>query len=700
MMLRGPVRRSWKPGALAGTVLLLVGGPAASSSAQVVPDPPAVVGQWSAPFEEGGSGVPRCTTGSDGRIWCKPTAVSAAVLRDGRILYFNGVESSENIRENGVFGFAPESRDSRARVLDLRHGSPEFVTPTPEAGGAGDPDIRPGRNSMDDPVGVAGVPGRPGDGLVGSTWGRLGGPETAPTSPPDDPQDNDGDMFCSDLVTLEDGRVLIAGGTDWYNQPAVMERDRGDPADVGIAEIQGVRSARLFDPGTNSFTPAAPMKYARWYPGLVVLPDGKVLVASGVTRVVKDTQASQVRRTETYDPETDTWTENHTGEASENSLPQVPRLHLMPNGKVFFAGVGQLWGPFGQAADEVLYALEQSFDPATKQWEVAGLVPLGARSSASQVMLALAPPYWEATLLTFGGTLGPPPGGYVATPLATLITVDAAGRVTNRMTGSLHHPRWYPSGVLLPDGTVLAVGGADRDSVIDPGSEIPVRTPELYDPGTGRWVALAEHARDRAYHNSALLLPDARVLLGGHSPAPAHYGGANRDSGPPFANNDKDPSFEIFSPPYLFRGPRPTIARAQAGIRWGERFPIGTPQAGSIESVVLMQAPSPTHVTDSDQRMLRLEFAPGGTDRLEALAPPNGVVAPPGHYYLFVLRASPRGPIPSVARLVRLGEGGDERESIQPFPDEAAPPTGGSATPAEDTSSLADARRDAPRPSS
>ena len=134
---------------------------------------------------------------------------------------------------------------------------------------------------------------------------------------------------------------------------------------------------------------------------------------------------------------------------------------------------------------------------------------------------------------------------------------------------------------------MLAVGGGDKDDVIDPGTTIAVNTPELYDPATDKWTEVAAHARDRAYHNSALLLPDMRVLLGGNAPLAAHYGGPNRDQGGPFANNDNDPSFEIWSPPYLFRGPRPTVTKVQKGVTHGETFTITTPDAGLIESVLL-----------------------------------------------------------------------------------------------------------------
>lgn len=202
---------------------------------------------------------------------------------------------------------------------------------------------------------------------------------------------------------------------------------------------------------------------------------------------------------------------------------------------------------------------------------------------------------------------------------------------------------------------------------------------------------MAEHTRDRTYHNSAILLPDMRVLLGGHAPIASHYGGANADQGGPFANNDNDPSFEVWSPPYLFRGARPSITGVQSGIAYGETFTIETPDAANIESIVLLKTPSAQHVNDSDGRGLTLEFTRTGSNTLEAVAPPSGKAAPPGFYYLVVNKESLQGPIPSVARMVNVGTTNLE-PALQPYQDDnPAAPTGGSATPDEDTSNAAKA---------
>jgi hypothetical protein len=616
------------------------------------------VGKWSIPFEEGGKVKPRCwnvTEAGVRRLQCKPTAVTAGMLPDGRILYANGLEGSENFSYAEYFELAAESRDSLSRVLDLRTGKPTWTTPRHPTGAATSPDIKRGHQGTDDPFGMAGVPGRPGDGFVGSLWGELGLPEQNPSSPPDDPQDNDGDLFCGDTVQLPDGRYLAAGGTDWYYEPGFMDRESGAPMAAGMTELDGIRSTRIFDPATNSWRATGNMKFGRWYPSMVTLSDGKVLIVSGVKKLVKSTQLSQVRRTETYNPATGRWTENYVGPASENSLPLYPRIFLTPNGKVFYGGNGQQYGAFGESIDEATFGFQQFFDPKTKEWESVGLHPtLLPRSSPLEVMLPLKPPYRSATILTAGGAVGPPPDFWLAVPFSHLTTVTAGGEVTNESTGNLNAPRWFGMGVTLPDGTVIAFSGADKDENIFPGYEIPNRMPEQYDPRTGEWTTLAPSSRDRTYHNSAMLLPDGRVLVGGHAPHATGYGTYGTAVPGMTANNNRDSSFELYSPPYLFRGPRPRIDRVQAGLAWGKPFEIRTPQASEIESVMLMRLASPQHVMDNDARALYLAFQ-RGSGSLVATAPPGGNVAPPGYYYLFINRRSAKGPIPSVAAVVHVG---------------------------------------------
>jgi len=703
--MRPPGRGGRRRFAAVVTATVAASGIGASAAAPALAAPgsdPATVGSWTAPFEEGGAQTPRCVEvtreedaadPSPTRLECKPTAVTSAVLPDGRVLYGNGIESEENAEEGVVLSLAPESRLDRTRVLDLRAGSPEFTIPENEGSDGDNPTIVEGRTSEDclteAPFGVAGVPGRPGDGFVGSLVApTLGIPEQEPTCAPDDVQDNDGNIFCGDIVQMADGRQLLIGGTDWYNEPSILEQAEGDPLNVGIVELEGLRSARTFDhlggaDGLGRWDATAPMKFGRWYPAATTMADGTVSAVSGTVKLIKSTQLSQVRRTETYDPATEQWTERYSGPASEKTLPQNPRVYLTPNNKLFYTGDGQMFGPFGQAVDEVLFAQQGFFDLETDEWENTGLtIP---RSSPVSVALPMQAPYDEMTILRAGGTLGPPPGTYVAVPTTVLTTVDSEGNVSEADGPLLNNARWFSQPTPLPTGEILITSGARNDEVVAPGLELPVKEPEIYDPETNTFRTMALPERARTYHNNAVLLPNGQVLVGGNSPISLGYG-VQRDAIPGITgNNDKDPSFELFNPPYLHQGDRPSIDSVQAGLAWGEDFTLETEDAADITKITLMRMPSPQHVMDNDTRTLELPFYANKDGTLTVSTPPDGVAAPPGHYYLFVNRSSDGGGyVPSVARIVEVGDEPSYEEALEPMGEQTVTDfTGNGATPVE-----------------
>jgi len=167
---------------------------------------------------------------------------------------------------------------------------------------------------------------------------------------------------------------------------------------------------------------------------------------------------------------------------------------------------------------------------------------------------------------------------------------------------------------------------------------------EIWSPATEQWQTMAAMKTPRLYHGSALLLPDGRVLVAG----------SGRLNGAIDQENA-----EIFSPPYLFRGARPTITAAPSRVEYGASFDIQTPDAASIASVSLIRAGSVTHTFDRDQRFLELTFrqTAGG---LTIDAPANANQAPPGYYMLFVLNGNG---VPSVASWVRLPS---PAEDLQP----------------------------------
>lgn len=659
-MHRSARRRSIATGSTIVLLTAAIALPAATQGAD-----PASVGSISGLFEER-PGDPFCEAGEDtdgdGFVTCKPTAVSSAVLGDGQVVYWNGIENTEdNVDTLVLFEAGRVLKDSRVRGLDLRGDAPAF-----------DLGISPGFNGdnpsqsyqvplLENPLGVVGT-GKPGDGLVGSTVGRIVSTDAA--APTDDPVRNDADMFCSDLSMLPNGQIIVAGGTDFYSTGAAVPQEVPGLGGMGVSEIGGIKTTQVFDDTTRTWSETDPMEFGRWYPTMTTMPNGDQLVVSGVTRLVADVQLGQVRLGELYDVSEQEWTTlDEAGLASETTLPMFPRVHLGPSGDLFYAAGGQMngFGPTGYGADEALWGLYQFFDTETQQWEIAGatqwagLVRNGNFSTPLLMEQDDSGEYSTMEILAGGGTLGPTPGSMVAMSLSEIITIDDENNVSSEATSTLNNPRWFSSGTLLPDGSVLASGGGTIDHVNASGLEGPVREMELFDPESRTWTPVLETQRDRVYHNTATLLQDGRVLIGGHSPIMLGIVASHQDFGGEMARNTKDPSFEIYSPPYLHSGDRPVIASAPALLEWGDDFNVQVPQDGEpIESFSLIRTPSVSHTVDADQRGLTLpvESRTGGNVTVD-FSSVDGTVAPPGEYYLFAL--SEEG-VPSVAAIVTVAD--------------------------------------------
>ncbi len=637
-------------------------------------DPPKY-GHFSEPFAEPTiDGVPttqKCLehqVDDNGLMFdCKPTAVSVAVLPDGNILYYDGLEGTENVQTSIVIEYGRNAVNDQSRLLDLNNGHPVWSVPTHPDGGA-----QPPSNEAILPP-------------------PLSSTETQ----------NDGALFCTDLKFLPDGRVLANGGTGYYLEPNV---NAGNGIDYGVSELEGLKSTRVYDPATNDWQQVGDMRWGRWYPTTVTLPNGSLFTASGVTKLLKPVypdrpadSLTNVKETETYNPVTAKWTYN--GRSADRSLPLYPRLSVLPDGNVFYDAEGQSFNPFGQSYDEALWNEAAVYNPTTKTWKNLGIPGLegkgavnlngnignpvgdvagrgipgggsaatipGFRGSTFSIMLPLQPDgngrYTKASYLTAGGVLNPPsPGSYLATSDSRITTVDTANgdKMSTRPTGDLAEPRWYPTGVMLPTGQVLAFNGSDRDEVAGPGVEVPVRRTEMFDPATNRWTTLASAHQPRTYHNTAVLLPDGRVLVGGHAPISTLYA---RDTtvlqGVTAPNDGRDPSFEIYSPPYLHWGtPQPAITSAPHSIDYGRTIKVTTNvDASKIDSVVLVRNPSLTHLVDADQRNVVLRVLSRQGHTLTLAAPPNGNVAPPGPYMLFANRSTPKGLVPSKSAQTFVG---------------------------------------------
>ena len=168
----------------------------------------------------------------------------------------------------------------------------------------------------------------------------------------------------------------------------------------------------------------------------------------------------------------------------------------------------------------------------------------------------------------------------------------------------------------------------------------PLKQVELWDPATRTWRLGAAQQETRAYHSVAMLLPDGRVLSAG-------------DDGNAPTNTAWTDSAEIYEPPYLFKGPRPTIASAPTAVDWNQGFSVSTPNA-NINRAVLIAPGATTHATDMHQRYVPLRITGRRPCTLDLASPSNANVAPPGYYMLFLVDSAG---VPSVAKWVRIAPG-------------------------------------------
>jgi hypothetical protein len=358
----------------------------------------------------------------------------------------------------------------------------------------------------------------------------------------------------------------------------------------------GVASTDTYGPAARTWTQGPRLRQKRWYPTTIAMPGGTVLVFGG-----QEGPGEPVKIVERFDPVANTI--RRLPSTANKQMGSYPRMHLLANGKIVKTGPART---------------TLSFNPARSTWANLGRMKHGARQLGSSVLLP-----GGRRVLVVGGKSS---STGRATGTAEILDTSAA-QPRWRYTGSLTHPRLNANAVILPTGRVLVVGGGKQQKY-----DTPTKVPELYNPATERWVSLAPQQGSRMYHSTALLLPDGRVLSAGQNAGDlATFG-------------------EIFSPPYLFQGPRPTIARMPQAVRYGDGFQVATPDAADIRRVSLVRPGSVTHSVDFDQRYVGLRFR-AAAGKLTVRAPGRASVAPRGHYMLFLVNSAG---VPSKAGWVRI----------------------------------------------
>jgi hypothetical protein len=533
--------------------------------------------------------------------------------------------------------------------------------------------------------------------------------------------------YCNARVTLADGRVYVFGGHDMQSQNGLFKvnifdpdteswapralpctRDNWDRDPFGLQLFAQDPAARHYV-GCNqldirSTQPSDPsdMKYARWYPSAVALPDGTVLVLAGTDQDASvgpdplatekgrqglpqsDAAFSATRVTqvvpEIYDPRTDRTI------ALENARKTFP---LYPQAEVVQTGPGEddwmvcTMGGMDRVRNPVPPGGDRFFGPFSKQTWCLDIVA-ALRDPQRDVP---AEDHWS--LLAEAEV-----NRHYCCPTASLVRTDRSGQTRShrwlmiagrndtgatvatieeidftdksprwRRAGALIHPSLTTKAVVLPDGKVLIGHGTFAQ-----GATFEERAGlrfQLYDPATGTTRGLAKTTVVRGLHGTATLLPDATVLFAGENRE-----ALIRTDDPSFPmggfpRGDPDlgvPNGQIFRPPYLFKkdgslAERPVIAAAPEEIHYKDHFDIRVQgRSDQIASVVIIRSDHNTHSFTGGDRFVDLGFEIHSDPKkggLRVHTPRLPAQAVPGIYMLFVVDSAG---VPSVAKRVFLVE--------------------------------------------
>ncbi|WP_226366681.1 kelch motif-containing protein [Pseudonocardia sp. ICBG162] len=431
------------------------------------------------------------------------------------------------------------------------------------------------------------------------------------------------------VESTEEGAAGVTEQPAQYAIPGLAPEDTanvygmGDRMTLDKQDFQGIADSYEFDPFAEKYVRVGDMTQKRWYPTLTGLPDGQVLAISGLD----GTGQILPGQNEVYDPATKRWTDRPD---LFRYFPTYPAIfQTQQEGRLFYSGSNAGYGPADAGRTPGFWNLaDNSFAP------VPGLrAPELMETSGS----SWAGPVQDQRMVVVGG------GGVGESPVssARIDTIDLRAPAPAFTPGpDLRTPTRYPSVVQLPTDDLLITGGS-ADYRGKGASDI--LQANLYHPGTNTLSAVADPAVGRDYHAEALLLPNGQVLTAGGN---SLFKNVDNTKPAPFEQR-----LEIYTPPYLFHGPQPVIAKAPGEATLGSTMTVTSPDAARVAQARLIRPSAVTHATDVDQRSVRLDIARNPDGLLGLAVPAEPTLVPPGWYMLFLVDDAG---VPSVASWVHV----------------------------------------------
>jgi len=408
-------------------------------------------------------------------------------------------------------------------------------------------------------------------------------------------------LTCSGHSFLSNGNLLVVGGG-------------------GFGPRAGANKGFKFDPVAKRWTKTTgDMSKVRWYPTAVTTGTNRMLVVGGV-----DENFSLLSDMEVYDEASDTF--GPVIGATLGFANLYPGLHLLPDGTLFYTRTG--WGSAysGPPRSNDGSSYFHFSGPTAGAWSSIAPSTINRCKGMSVMIYRNTCPHTRILIVGGCDSLGAGINSAAEIIDASFLSPASAWALTAPLPDT--NLRRQCSAVLLPDNTVFVAGGATA----------PNSPCMLFDPAASSWSPMADLPSVRMYHSVMILLPNGKLMMSG------------------WANDASSGTIELYSPPYLFKGPRPTISNAPATVNFGQQFTIGTPDATSIVKVTMVRPMAATHQTESNQRVIELFFLHDHVhpNNLVTTAPDGGsphAFAPKGYYMLFILNGNG---VPSVANWIYL----------------------------------------------
>ncbi|KAH9480369.1 Aldehyde oxidase GLOX [Psilocybe cubensis] len=500
--------------------------------------------------------------------------------------------------------------------------------------------------------------------------------------------------FCSSGMHLPNGSFVTFGGNGAVGRGGALGSQL-NPGNVSAAwdavyqDFDGTRSIRILNPCTDSDDFSSPqcawfdepsilsMQKSRWYSAAEATGDGEIVIIGGfvnggyVNRIypVIDPAANpEAEYTYEYYPPRPNPPQTFQFLLNTSGLNAYAHTFLMPSGKMFVqANLSTVLWDHTTNTETPLPPMPNG---------VARVYP----ASGATAMLPLTPAnnYTPTILFCGGSAMTEFQYGDYRFPFSDTWNIPASQdcqRITPEPQGGMV-PAYIPDDnmlegrtmgqfIILPNGLFLLVNGglngtagySSNGTLTTPdvsqmpfGQSLasgPVGTPAIYDPNApagSRWSneGLSTSSIARLYHSSAILLPDASVLIAGSNPNidvnlttiyPTQY------------------QAEIFYPPYFSAPTRPVPSGVPTTLSYGgDPFDIaisansytGTANdAANSTTVVVTRGGFTTHAMNMGQRLLQLNNTftvnSDGTFTLHvAQLPPNPNLFQPGPAFLFV----------------------------------------------------------------